>query len=159
MSKRKQWSEENMKAAVTSREMGSYKASRIFSVPQTTLERYVNNHDKEPYEVVFMKFGRKPSMPPDMDRHLVEYCIDMEQCFFRLTLKDVCRMAFHLAKLNGTDAPFATENESAGRKWLRNYLRRNPMLSLRHPKGILFARAKLFMSEGVEKFSSYMNLC
>jgi hypothetical protein len=42
---RKKWDPERMKAAIKAirnGEMGSYKASRFFNVPQTTLERYVN---------------------------------------------------------------------------------------------------------------------
>jgi hypothetical protein len=44
MPQRKKWDPERMKTAIKAirnREMGSYKASRFFSVPQTTLERYV----------------------------------------------------------------------------------------------------------------------
>ena len=32
--------------AIRNKEMGSYKASRIFNVPQTTLERYIKNWQK-----------------------------------------------------------------------------------------------------------------
>jgi len=42
---RKKWDPERIKAAIKvirNREMGSNKASRIFKVPQTRLERYVN---------------------------------------------------------------------------------------------------------------------
>jgi hypothetical protein len=42
MAQRKKWDPERMKTpveAVRSKEMGSYKASRVFNVPQTTLER------------------------------------------------------------------------------------------------------------------------
>ena len=44
MAQRKKWDPERMEAAteaIRNKEMGSYKASRVFSVPQTTLERYV----------------------------------------------------------------------------------------------------------------------
>jgi len=42
MPQRKKWDPERMKAAskaIRNKEMGSYKASRFFNIPQTTLER------------------------------------------------------------------------------------------------------------------------
>jgi len=44
-----------MKAAVKpmrNKEMGSYKASRVFSVPQTTPERYVKDRQKSSIEAI-----------------------------------------------------------------------------------------------------------
>ena len=38
--------------AIRNKEMGSYKASRVFTVPQTTLERYVKDRQKSPIETV-----------------------------------------------------------------------------------------------------------
>jgi len=44
MARRKKWDPERMKAAIEAmknEEMGSYKASRVFTLLQTTLQRYV----------------------------------------------------------------------------------------------------------------------
>jgi len=49
MVQRKKWDPKRMKAAIEAirnKEMGSYKASRVFNVPQTTLERYVKDRQK-----------------------------------------------------------------------------------------------------------------
>jgi hypothetical protein len=49
MAERKQWDPESIKEAIEAmrnKEMGSYKASRVFSVPQTTLERYIKDREK-----------------------------------------------------------------------------------------------------------------
>jgi len=49
MAQRKNWDPERMEAAIEAirnKEMGSYKASRVFNVPQTTLERYVTDRKK-----------------------------------------------------------------------------------------------------------------
>jgi hypothetical protein len=54
-----------MKAAIKAignREMGSYKASRFFNVPQTTLQRYVKDQRKSSSETVKTKLGRKQKM-------------------------------------------------------------------------------------------------
>jgi hypothetical protein len=50
MAHRKEWDSERMKAAteaIRNKEMGSYKASKVFSVPQTTLEHYVKRGAKK----------------------------------------------------------------------------------------------------------------
>ena len=44
MTRRKKWDPERMKAAIeamSNKEMGNYKASRVFNLPQTTLQSYV----------------------------------------------------------------------------------------------------------------------
>ena len=49
MAQRKKWDLERMKAAIEDirdKEMGSYKASGDFNVPQTSLERYVTDRQK-----------------------------------------------------------------------------------------------------------------
>jgi len=59
---RKKWDPERMKAAIKvirNREMGSYKASKFFNVPQTTLEHYVKDQQKSASETVKTKLGRK----------------------------------------------------------------------------------------------------
>jgi hypothetical protein len=47
---RMQWDPDRMKSAVQAvrnKEMGTFKAARIFSVPQTILERYVKDSKKD----------------------------------------------------------------------------------------------------------------
>jgi hypothetical protein len=49
MAQRKKWDPEGTKAAIGAmgnKEMGSYKAPRVFNVPQTTLERYIKDREK-----------------------------------------------------------------------------------------------------------------
>ena len=55
MAQRKKWDPERIKAAIEAirnKEMGSYEASRIFNVPQTTLQRYVKDRQKSSSETV-----------------------------------------------------------------------------------------------------------
>ena len=55
MAGRKKWDPERMKAAIEAmknKEMGSYKASRVFNLPQTTLQRYVNDRQKSSCEAI-----------------------------------------------------------------------------------------------------------
>ena len=55
MAQRKKWDPERMKVAIEAirnKEMGSYKASRVFKIPQTTLQRYVKDRQKSSSETI-----------------------------------------------------------------------------------------------------------
>ena len=155
MPSRRNWDPERMQAAVEAmrnKEMGSYKASRVFNVPQTTLERYVKNISKTPEAVVKTQIGRKQVLPPEIETDLAEHCLLMEKRYFGLSMSDVMRLAYQLAARNGLKHSFSKTKEKAGKKWLRNFLRRNPQLSVRTPEGLSFARAKNFTPERVAEF-------
>jgi len=50
MAQWKKWDPERMKAAIEAirnKKIGSYKASRVFNVPQTTLQRYVKDRQNK----------------------------------------------------------------------------------------------------------------
>lgn len=143
-----------MKAAISAmrkNEMGSYKAARVFGVPQTTLERYVKGN-KSPDAVIQTTIGRKPVFPSELEEDLKNYCIQMEERFFGLSRKDVRQFAYQLAVRNDIENPFSKEKQQAGKTWLRNFLRRNPELSVRTPQGLSFARANNFTPEAVSQF-------
>lgn len=142
--------------AVKNKEMGSFKASRIFNVPQTTLERYVklanSNETVKP-------IGRQPTLPPIIEADLVKYCTIMEDKFYGLTTKDVKSMAYQLALRNGIKNKFSQKSQQAGRKWLKNFFHRNPQISIRQPQGLSMARAKGFNPEDVSKFFDFYEPC
>jgi len=55
MARRKEWDTERIKAAIEvmrNEEMGNYKASRVFNLPQTTLERCVKDRQKSSSEAI-----------------------------------------------------------------------------------------------------------
>ena len=68
--------------AIRNKEMGSYKASRVFNVPQTALERYVKNRQKSSSETVKTKLGRKQVLPCEAENDLAEHCLLMERVFW-----------------------------------------------------------------------------
>jgi hypothetical protein len=78
--------------ATSSKEMGSYKASRVFNVLQTKLERYVNDRQKISSETIKAKLGRKQVLPCEAENGLAKHCLLMERKFFGLTMTDVMRL-------------------------------------------------------------------
>ena len=89
--------------------MVSYEASRVFNVPQTTLEPYVKDRQKSSSETVKTKLGRKQVLPCEVDNDLAEHCLLMQRKFFGLTVVDVMRLAYQLAVRNGIKNQFARE--------------------------------------------------
>jgi hypothetical protein len=89
-----------MKAATEvtrNKEMGSYRASRIFNVPQTTPERYVKDRQKSSSKAITTKLGRKQVLPCEAENDLPEYRLLVEIMFFGLTMADVVHLAYQLA--------------------------------------------------------------
>jgi hypothetical protein len=77
--------------------MGSYKASRVFSIPQTTLEHYVKDQQKSSSETVKTKLDRKQVLPCEAENDLAKRCLVMERKFLGLTVADVMRLVYQLA--------------------------------------------------------------
>ena len=101
-----------MKAAIETvrvEEIGSYKAYRVFNVPQTTLQRYVKDGQKSSSDTVKTKLGRKQVLPCEAENDLAERCLFMERKFFGLAMADVMRLAFQLAVRNGIKTQFLQE--------------------------------------------------
>jgi hypothetical protein len=100
MAQRKKWDHERMKAAIEAirnKKMGSCKASRVFNIPQTTLERYVKDRQKSSSETAKTKLGRKQVLPCEVENDLAEHCLLMERRFFGLTVAVVMHLFYQLA--------------------------------------------------------------
>ena len=67
-------------------------------------------------------------------------------------MADVMRLAYQLAVRNGIKKQFCKRNEKAGRKWLKNFLRRHQEISVRTPESLLLSRARGFIPEPVAQF-------
>jgi len=122
--------------AVRNKENGSYKASRVFTLPQTTPERYVKDRQKRSSETIKAKVGSKQVVPCEAENDLAERCLLMERKVFGLTMADVMRLAYQLAVRNGIKNQFCKRNEKTGMKWLKNFLRRNQEISVTSHEGL-----------------------
>ena len=103
-------------------------------------------------KIDYDSLGRKPILSRQLEDKLMQYCVIMDQSFFGLTRKDVQRMAFQLAIRNNIPHPFSANKKRAGRKWLKAFKRRHPLLSFRQPQPISIARAQGFTKEAVAEF-------
>jgi hypothetical protein len=82
MAQRKKWDPERMKAvieAVRNKGMSRYKVSRVFSVPQTTLEHYIKDREKSSNESIKTKLGGRLVLLCEAENDLAEHCLLMER--------------------------------------------------------------------------------
>jgi uncharacterized HAD superfamily protein len=66
-----------MKAAIEAmrnKQMGSYKVSRVFNIPQTTLENYIKDREESSNEAIKTKLGGKQVLPYEAEKNLAEHC-------------------------------------------------------------------------------------
>ena len=76
------------------KEQGSCEASRVFKVPQTTLECYIKDQQKCTSETVKTKLGRKQVLPCEAENDLAEHCLLVERKFFGLKMAEIMRLAY-----------------------------------------------------------------
>jgi len=61
--------------------MGSYKASRFFNRPQTTVEHYVKDQQKSSSETVKTKLGSKQVLRCEAENDLADHCLLWKESF------------------------------------------------------------------------------
>jgi len=92
------------------KEMGSYKASSVFNLPQTTLQSNVKRPAGKLKWSNKTKLDRKQVFPCERENDLAEHCLLMERKFLSLTMADVMCLAYQLAVRNGIKNQFCTRN-------------------------------------------------
>lgn len=132
--------------------MGYLKASKTYGVPKTTLIRLCQKKDMPLQEITNMKLGRKATLPTELENDLADYVLRMEEAGFGLNRRDIMSLAFQLAQKNNLTHNFPQDKQSAGKTWLRLFLKRHPNLSFRQPTGTSIARLKGFNKEKVNRF-------
>jgi len=64
-------------------------------------------------------------------------------------MADVMHLAYQLAERNEIKNQFCKRNEKAGRKWLKNFIRRHPGISVRSPEVLSLSSERGFTPESV----------
>jgi hypothetical protein len=94
--------------------------------------------------MVLGNIGRKSITPSELENEPVKFCLNPERKYFLgLTAKNVKRMVFPVAVGNNIRHSLSEGVECAGKKWLDNFLKRHPQLSLHKNQAITFARIKV----------------
>lgn len=158
-STRQSWCETSMSnavKAVVEKEMGYKKAATIFNVPGSTLRdrvKKVKEGSKDITNSGDKGFGNfKTVFTKDQEKEIADHILLLESRLFPVTIQDLRRLAFQLAESNNLQHDFDKDLGMAGYKWVENFLKRNPNVSLRKPEGTSGARAMGFNKIVVDKF-------
>ncbi|KAF2887573.1 hypothetical protein ILUMI_18600 [Ignelater luminosus] len=161
---RQSWSVDCMTRAlheVLEGRMGYKKAVRTFSIPQSTLEdrvKKVRQHGLSPASAAEKSVGRfKTVFTKAQETELVNHILFLEERLSGLTLHDLRRLAFKLAKQNSLPNNFNKTTPMAGKDWPYGFLNRHRNISLKNPEKISIARAKGFNRTAVSKFYDLLN--
>lgn len=157
---RQSWSSDNMQRAVeavVAGEMGYRKASDTFSVPSSTLERYVKKKRENSSSLIDKTAGKfQPVFTAEQESEIASYLIDMQRRLFGVTIKELRCLAFQLAEKNNCKHKFDRESGMSGKDWADKFIKRHPELSLRKPEGTSGARAMGFNKVAVSQFFSLL---
>lgn len=84
---------------------------------------------------------------------LKKYILQSSQMFYGLTVKDVRRLAFNVAKFMQIDYPLSwNKREMASTNWYHSFINRHDKLSLRSPRMTSANRIKSFTKANVNEF-------
>ena len=123
-------------AAVLKRKCSKRKAAIIYGVPRITLHDYIQRKSTPK-----MKLGRKPTFTPAQEKYMVSRIIRYSMIGLPITMKMLQSYVFEYAEENKIPHRFSSTKERAGYQWVRNFLKRNPRITLRKTQKINPARA------------------
>lgn len=115
------WNEDQMKLAIQEVLDGrkGYKlASKTYNVPQTTLERKVNQARKSESSILNVKVSLGPIstvFSEEEEQILVTYLKEMEGRLFGLSTSELQKLAYELAVRNNKQHKFNNLKKTAGR--------------------------------------------
>ena len=131
--------------------MGFLKASKVYGVPKSTLERRVKDKNLVIKGAEKGLRSRQLTFSPAMEEQLVNYVKKMEAMFYGLTTQEIKCLAYQLAEKNGIPHHFSQETKMAGKVWLQSFIQRN-RLAIRVPEPTSAARARAFNKHNVDSF-------
>ena len=109
--------------------MTMYVAAKFYKIPAMTLSNRIK--DKNSGE----KCGRPQFLTQEIENDLKEYNLLFESINMPLTKTDARVMAYKLSEENNLNK---FTDGMAGRKWLSNFLRRYPEISIRSPEATVY---------------------
>ena len=154
------WSEWNMKCAI--QEFMTTKCqlrtiARAWQVPKSTLERRVKGKVIGHTHLL----GKTTYFTKAQELQLEQFLLDMARRGFPLTERDVRYLAYQFALKNSLTCldKFCAKTEMTGYYWLKGFLSRHPMLSVKKPEGLSAARASAMNKPVVNNwFNNYEKL-
>ncbi|KAJ4439343.1 hypothetical protein ANN_07465 [Periplaneta americana] len=95
-----QWEEESMEralAAVGNGDLGLNAAAKQYSVPKATLKRHLDRRNWFALESKKIT-GSVSDLPPAVEEEICQHVLQLEECMFGITPKDLRKLAFAVAE-------------------------------------------------------------
>lgn len=126
-------------------------AARDYDIHEATLRRQLKIKGKFKQRKSD-SLGRAPVFTEEQEREFASHCKELARLFFGITATDLREAAFKYAEANHIKHSFNREKGMAGPDWFRNFLKRNPDLSLRKPEATSVNRISAFNKTEVDRF-------
>ncbi|XP_046975196.1 uncharacterized protein LOC124541384 [Vanessa cardui] len=153
--KRAKWSEHQITCAVRAVQrniLSQREAARRYNIPRRTLRNHLKTGSME------RKLGRAATLTPEQEDDLVSRIIRLAEVGMPLTPKLVRKQAYVFCKKNNIPNRFSDTTSTAGRKWLKLFLKRHPQLTRRKAQMMNPSRAqklnKFIVSDHFDKLKN-----
>lgn len=140
-------------AEVIENKISVRKAAKTFNLCHVSLYRYVKKKkSNKSLSVGYVK--PRLVFQEEEEAKISEYLLTCSNIYFGLLPLEVRKLAYQCAIMIKAKniPPSWCENESAGPDWFKNFMKRNPRLSLRTPEATSLSRATSFNKNNVEEF-------
>ncbi|CAH0727259.1 unnamed protein product, partial [Brenthis ino] len=146
--RRGEWTEQQLKSAIESVKncsMSQRQAAATFSIPRRTLRNHLKSGSEE------KRTGRATTLSNVQEKDLARRIIRLAEVGVPLTRKIVRKQAYLFCKSHKIPNSFNDTRCTAGRKWLKNFLKRNPEISVRKAQFMNSARAQKLNKDIVQQ--------
>lgn len=129
-------------AAYKNDDAGLNKCAKMYSIPKARLKRHSEN--KNSNLNIVKVFGRPTVFDSNMEKQIVQHILHLESMFFGCKINDICMFTYDITEKYSLNHSCNRKKQIAGKKWFYTFMKRNPTLTLRQPKGTSMAGLNVF---------------
>ena len=135
--RRATWGKEALAAALNAIESGTSQrdVAKAFNIPRRTLRNYVQSGK------TFKNLGRSSVLTAVQEKELCSRIVRFSDIGLPITPQVIKVYVFDYCQANSIPNSFNSDKTSAGRKWLKGFLKRNSAISLRKAQSMNPGRA------------------
>ncbi|XP_022163930.1 uncharacterized protein LOC111029276 [Myzus persicae] len=144
------WNTEDLVQAinvVANKEMSMRKAAKKFNIPYSTLQERINHSNYQP-----PRLGCMSVFSSSNEQEIADHVIKLANLFYGLTPLQLRAAAYTFAVKNNIKNKFNHHHKVAGVDWFRNFIRRNPSVTVRKPEATSMSRITAFNKTEVSLF-------
>ncbi|KAJ2951388.1 hypothetical protein O0L34_g13531 [Tuta absoluta] len=135
--------------------LSTYTAAARYNIPRRTLRNHLQSGSTE------RKLGRSAILPPEQEAGLVRRIVRLADIGVPLTPKMLRIQAYSFCKIKNIPNSFNNVKNTAGKKWLRLFLKRHPELARRKAQMMNPGRAqklnKYIVGDHFSKYKSVLD--